>query len=652
MSGNTTSPTRPGRSPAGQLIFRLLAAAVVAHCVAQVAVIGVSMSGLRVTQALALLILLAALPSGWAFAASIVGNVGLNGEASGMTSRAGRLLAGLVLMAAPLVLACLMVAAYVVPEMCGDGFTYHIPTIHFWAAEGRICWIDPRLTNASCMNGYPKAAEALTYLMVTAFGSGHLLHSATLLFMPLGVLGISLIALHLGASARFAATSGMLYVLVPVNITQSLSTYVDAAFCSSSIALVALLVHNQRRLTDERTASPGGLLLLGGAMGLAVATKGTGLAHAAVALALFVFVLARYGGARQKSSPRAIQGVLRPVLLVMVTAFLVGGYWYARNYAIAGSPLYPAGLSVGGHDIFKGPPVADAIHADSNTPEFMRSWPMARKIAYTWLQGISEWPQSIFWLDSRTGGIGWLWVLGCVPAIIYAAARAWKTGPHSSLRQHFVLVAVFVAVVFLATPMNWWSRYTLWLYALGLPSFALALTRLFEGGRAFGARQAWAIACVLVSLLEAGYLVRQIRPNVVVIGHADGRSGPALRFRDWKPWESGLVLTDPRIRRLLSGNDAVAVGSLGDGTAHLLGHLCQPPGRRTVAALHVELGREGVDRLRRRSIRLVIWDDSRPMPPALANAVREVTHVKVAAPAGQSKKPGFGLFEVIGDKRK
>lgn len=661
MSGASVRGDCSGEIEAGRAadrIFRALAAYVIGMSVVQVSAIGLSAAGVRITQPVALATLFAALAGFWAWmlgAERASGGSRFTGADTAAASVVDRLTtAGFVFV--PAVYAFVAVAAYVVPEMCGDGFTYHIPTIHFWAQHGHICWIESWLTNSSCMNGYPNAVETLSYVMVMAFNDSRLLQSATLMFLPLGVLGIGAIASCLGARPGLAILSGLLYLLAPINITQSMSTYVDASFCAAAIALIAMSARAQKAAENKsiywRTAVP-----LGAAMGLAIGAKASGLAHAALAMAVLVYLLLRRHTVAGTPLLTRARRAVAPVILTLSAAFLVGGFWYARNWAVTGSPVYPAGVRVGDLVVFDGPPVSEVIHVDSNTPEFMRSWPAPKRIAYTWLQGLTQWPGSIFWLDSRTGGIGWLWITGCVPAIIYAARRAFRQARGVRSTHHLILVGTFVGIVFLATPMNWWSRYTLWIYALGLPCFALALSDIRRDGRLLGWKHAWAIACVAVSFVEAGYLVRQIRPNVFVIERTKTLPGISVQIRTWQTWESGLAIEDGHVRHLLASGDAVAVGPLGNRTAHLLGHLCQPIGRRFVAALPANVERKDVENLRSRNVRHAFWDTALCVPEALASATREVTRVEVSLPGEDSVRSeggeasGFVLLEMMGTPR-
>ena len=127
-------------------------------------------------------------------------------------------------------------------------------------------------------------------------------------------------------------------LLVPINLGQSLTTYVDAAFGLAAIAWIAVMVR-VRRL--ERAAFALHALILGCAVGQLIGVKGTGLPFAAIgSLALFAIHLGR------RSAWPPIGALAGWWLAVAIAALPVGGFWYVRNLAHGHSPIYPIGVSV------------------------------------------------------------------------------------------------------------------------------------------------------------------------------------------------------------------------------------------------------------------------------------------------------------------
>jgi hypothetical protein len=116
--------------------------------------------------------------------------------------------------------------------------------------------------------------------------------------------------------------------------------------------------------------------------------------------------------------------------------------------------------------------------------------------------------------DSRRGGLGYLWLFGCVPsvlALLGATAVRWirrkRRSPVSPTGYEAVIIPLLtvVALGFIATPNNWWARYTLWVYGLGLPAFAVAVQAGLRRGARFWAIRTWTAACVGLLVFEALY---------------------------------------------------------------------------------------------------------------------------------------------------
>lgn len=100
----------------------------------------------------------------------------------------------------------------------------------------------------------------------------------------------------------------------------------------------------------------------------------------------------------------------------------MGGYWYIRNWLIKESPLYPAGVVVMGHRLFPGVPVKEVIREVENTPKKLQGKPTWRAIGETWLQVGSpgqRWFKNIVGVDARLGGLGYMWIVGCFPAMCW-----------------------------------------------------------------------------------------------------------------------------------------------------------------------------------------------------------------------------------------
>lgn len=512
----------------------------------------------------------------------------------------------------PLVgLACYLVLwglALTRPDYSWDGNSYHLPPLHVWARAGSICWANPNFPAGEYINGYPKAAELFAFLLVTAFRNSHLAATANLCFLPLAVAGAACAARSLGALPLAAWSAAALLLLVPCVQWQCVTTYVDVAYASCVIAALGLLLApgEQPSIASARWTRT---LALGAATGLAAAVKPAGLlAVAAVLGAAFLLDMAEE---RRSAAPDARRTLLRAAAqtaCALGVAGSVGGYWYLRDFLHTGSPLYPAGLTVAGHVLFPGRTVASILAG--NTPPGLQALPTPLRPAWTWLQ-IGDWREQVLGPDGREGGLGWLWVLGCLPAIVQACGSPARRAAHTGSHRHPVRVRWLLAVVtgmFCLTPLNWWARFTLWLYGLGLP--CLALLPAESGRSVLGSRirTGWIGLCLLIGIGEG------LASMLLLVRHS-GPDEPALTyFRSFR----GTAL-----EQILRDKQPVGVGPIrGDGEKTLIyGRLCTPVGAREVTPLTgPETSSAGW--LRAHGIRYLLCDDA-VSPPALPGEVIE-----------------------------
>jgi len=239
-----------------------------------------------------------------------------------------------------------------------------------------------------------------------------------------------------------------------------------------------------------------------------------------------------------------------------------------------------------------------------------------------WFQGCARWPRSIRGTDSRLGGIGFLWTLGCLPAllvvpVLYASRPVWR----SRLRPALILLATGTGI-FLATPMNWWARYTVWIYGIGLPCLAWALQGISKDPRRSRLARAGVGLLLIITLTEAGLAAE------AVVGSAYPGPRP-VRIQDllqpdrWR-WPENYLFSSTRgtlVDEILGHRDAVAVGPMtsndrnGQGLSLIYGQLSSPLGGRRIVPVGDPLTAEDREALRVRRVRYLFWDGERTPPP-------------------------------------
>ena len=543
----------------------------------------------------------------------------------------------------------LWVPAYCRPDTSWDGMTYHLPTIHYWAAKGHVHWIqappeagsDWQSFTDALLNGYPKTGEAVGFVLARLSG-GKLVNAFNLAFLPLAMLGIAALARELGAARGPAAAAGALFALVPTNVGQAASTYVDTAFACAVVSYLSFFFLQVRAVL----ASPNARLPLplavasGAALGLALGVKGPALGLAALSL----FVLAVAIAIRLRKRTTRLVRRLRPTLLALVAmgglALAVGGFWYARNAIVTGNPMHPFEIKVAGRVLFPGVPVDVMIAETANTPSFMREWSNQKKILYTWRQsgrlewpidatiehneqgyGIEvpqanepAWPRSIRYNDPRSGGLGFLWLYGGLPSLVavagivlYRTRRGARTERLRAMRN-VVALGLFLAtwaVFFKIKPMGWWARYTLWLHAAGLSALAVVMHHTLTGlarKRLFAfAATPLIVGVMAVAFFEYAYALKWDHTMPYFVGPAriNRRSSVA------EIWHALTTTKDNGIsaiyadlggtelaRDALSGDAIVAVSPLSIGNGPVVGQLSMPVGRRQWIMMSPDVGND------------------------------------------------------------
>src|SRR5215472_1219400 len=570
------------RFPRACPFFPWLAGGVVFLSAIQVAVLTSSLLSLRLTRLVALGVLFVALLATWLVWQELKADGALAPPWAGVSEyRWGWWIAGFFAALYLFLFAC----AATVPDVSWDANTYHLPTIQQWFQAGRVTWVEgPELrgdTGAAPQHGllsvlprikgYPKAAEVVSLFLCTLFHPA-LAHTFNLVYLVLGILGIASMAQALGAAPGTAVASGAAFLLVPINLGQSLTAYVDSAFGSAVIAWLAATIW-LRQLDVKRLGT--GALVLGCALGNVIGIKGTGLLLGAVGtLALFgVHLTARPPGL-------SLRTLLTWWLGVAVCALGVGGWWYVRNLAHGHSPIYPLGVSLAGVTLFPGDDPY-ALAGTFDVDGLIEHWPAPAQIAFTWLQGLWFWPTSIVGFDMRLGGLGFLWVLGCLPAIVALVRQrlrvraAWRD---ELVREPLWLLLGIVGVGIVVVPCPWWSRFTIWVYGLGLPCLAAA-QRLWTGR--FG--RGWLAACAAIALLEAGIVIArwQVPLVGVAIGAARGEPrAPQHRIPShfYPPW----ALHGNIIEQLARGHDTIGIVPFPWYAEPVVGVLSQPIGAREI----------------------------------------------------------------------
>lgn len=536
-----------------------------------------------------------------------------------------------------------LVLAVLRPPLDWDGLYYHLPAINGWAVAGRVCWLDSA-ADLLWANGYPLGVEALGLLLHFAFGTSRLADAGNLAYWPLAALAVAALARRLGAGRPWTMLAAALISGAPVFVAQSVTCYSDPAFAACVMAALALAA----ALWAAPWPPPAGqVVLAGAALGLLAGVKSAGAPYALVlGLVLAAKLLVAAGRARSEapghapsrlaaSAPAAARLPVVPwraspwliaagrVGLLLLAAAVVGGYWYGRNVVHTGNPLFPIQVKLGTLILADGYDPARMLAA--NMPPWLASVPPFWRLPYAWLQ--TDAPIGGY---APTGGMGFVWLLGGVPAIaaLWVWRRRWLS---ASARTTLALLTALTLFLLLIQPGNWWARFTVWLHALGLPAVAVVLAGVGrEGSRGPTLRAGRALAFLWGAGLF-GVAAWESQTALTMAWRAGHRPEAPLVSELFQPAEevffAGLI--DSTGGRGPDGVLAAArlARSRWSRTGTLLGGvLSLPLGARDVALLPDAVDSALVARLSREGRAWVVWDAvaAGPVPaPLRAAAVAE-----------------------------
>lgn len=624
-----------------QQCFGLLGAIVVFHASVQLLAIGLSLLELRHSPIVAAGILAVSAAAAFAFWTS-----GPWRKTIAATPKSSnRTVPGLVVIAGWTIFAVLLCAAYWQHDLSYDGNIYHLPTIHFWVREGRIHWIGEHLPQAHLLNGYPKGVELLSFVAVEAFSSDRWANVSNLLFLPLGAFGVSCLARLLGASKAWAAAGGALWLLTPVCILQAATTYVDSAYGSCAVAFVASLAVV---VTGSKSPnSPWGwreTIVLGASAGLCLGTKPTGIAVVGLGFLVAIAFIVRRLISHTTPSPRPT--VRKAVGLIVASVLLcgmVGGYWHVRNYLHTGSPFYPCGLTVAGRQVFPGMKLYDIAQPELDAMPDLRGLPGYRKTFHVWRQ-YKGWRSCFFTVDSRVGGLGYLWPLGGITAVIVLLGRFFVFRRPMN-RDAFLVALVVIGGAFFVQPVNWWPRFTVWILGLGLPCFAVIANEIwkrrqtpseptgccdtdplpkrpFIGGMRKKLPLVWVWACLTIAVVEGTLCGLSVLTGCKAMPHNRRELAAITTIYSSPKWKLlWPEMAGTAMERILSGDDSIALGLYGnhpppnEKEVFIIGGLISPLGRRCIVPVRDDINENQIAALRRAGVRYIVWDDNYPLPP-------------------------------------
>lgn len=241
------------------------------------------------------------------------------------------------------------------PFFMHDPMTYELYFPARWLQDGRLGLIPTPFGDNS--RAYDAGNAILYYFwLLFPLQSDLLAHCGEIFFVGFSVLCLMALSEELGVSRPAAYLPGLFFLSIPLVMREAEAAHTDFLLCGQLLAfLVFALAHRHQK-------GRGLALLAIAALGGMLGSKYIALAFSPILLPGFFMLLRPWPG-------------LKRLFFWGIVLVLAGGFWYVRNYALTGNPVYPLELRLGSRVVFAGA--------------------YTREVMNNWLYGFSNWKEMV-----------------------------------------------------------------------------------------------------------------------------------------------------------------------------------------------------------------------------------------------------------------
>jgi len=241
--------------------------------------------------------------------------------------------------------------AFAKPTYDYDVLTYHLVFPARWFQDAAITIIptwfgDPAPAYA------PSSIEVWYATLICCLGDDRLARGGQVAFWLQWLLAVYVAVRALAVRRWVAMGACLALAAVPAPQAQAASAMVDVALAAHLTTVVGFAL---RRGHSRRPADLVGLIL---SAGLLMGTKFTAVVFLVAVTPLVAWMAGRSGLSMPRPSGRIVAAA------VLVAAWC-GGFWYVRNWAVTGNPVYPLEVRAGSLRLFPG---AFGTEQMSNSP--------------------------------------------------------------------------------------------------------------------------------------------------------------------------------------------------------------------------------------------------------------------------------------------
>ncbi|MBI5194715.1 MAG: hypothetical protein HZA10_00165 [Nitrospirae bacterium] len=370
-----------------------------------------------------------------------------------------------------LIYLCYMIfIGWLFPSYTWDALWYHLPIAGYIMQGGAIQENPAPSFIDLFINIFPKNMELFFLWNIIFLKSDIIADLSQLLFTIAGVFTVYSIAVKMRIKEEHAVYSALLFFFTPIVILQSTTNYIDIAVSVLFLIAVNFLMYDGaenyaknesvlNRLKENKIP----VLLSGLTTGILLGSKGSGPIFALVLVVILTLknVLKNFNFLKTDAL-RITHHTLRFYSLYFILpAFLLGGYWYVKNWVLYNNPVYPINITIFNTTLFKGlyggiidPP-----------PQVFKGLTLPAQLFYVWLERVEY-----YLYDSRLSGFGPVWFILFLPTVVFSLVSAVKNKNYD-----FLFVSAILIIIFLVYPRNWNTRYVIFIVGLGAVSFGTAL---------------------------------------------------------------------------------------------------------------------------------------------------------------------------------
>ncbi|MCK5511220.1 MAG: hypothetical protein KAI96_00325 [Thermodesulfovibrionia bacterium] len=393
---------------------------------------------------------------------------------------------------------------YLFPSYTWDALWYHLPIVGYIIQSGAIQENATPSMIDLFINIFPKNIE-LFFIWNTIFlRSDVIVDLSQLIFTITGIFTVYSIACKLQIKEKHALYASLLFFFTPIVILQSTTNYIDIAVSVLFLIAINFLMYDiPATYPDNNAGVINGkkrriaVVLSGLTTGILLGAKGSGPLFVIVLLAgitikefIIIFNPLKFFFSVPKTLKQKgkiiTNSALFYLIYFMIPAFLIGGYWYIKNWLLYNNPVYPMEVSFFDMTLFKG------LYREiiESGVESLKNLPLLSRMLHVWLERVEY-----YLYDSRLSGFGPLWFILLLPSIIVALFYALK-----EKYFNFFFASIVLGITFLVYPNNWNTRYVIFIVGLGCLSFGLTL-KYFEKRQ--GALKLIALILVIYTLLTS-----------------------------------------------------------------------------------------------------------------------------------------------------